>query len=123
MLSLEWYRDNMPRYKAGFEDARIELPRHADILADHRLLRMQQGVARLTEHRTRGGDGNRRHGDSAIAGALAYYASYSNHREYAYTPVSSRSSQTRLSGPMDEREQLNPRIWGERLPRSRRGSW
>jgi phage FluMu gp28-like protein len=45
MLSVEWYRENMPRYKAAFEDRRIELPRDADILADHRLLRMQQGVA------------------------------------------------------------------------------
>ena len=87
MLSLEWYRDNMPRYKAAFEDGTIELPRHADILADHRLLRMEKGVARLSERRTHADDGNRRHGDSAIAGALAYYASYSNHQEYAYTAV------------------------------------
>jgi len=43
MLSVDWYRENMPRYKAAFEDGKIELPRHADILADHRLLKMQQG--------------------------------------------------------------------------------
>jgi phage FluMu gp28-like protein len=72
MLSMEWYRENMPRYKAAFEDGKIELPRDADVLADHRLLRMQQGVARLSERRTRGDDGEQRHGDSAIAGALAY---------------------------------------------------
>jgi phage FluMu gp28-like protein len=121
MLSLEWYRENMPRYKAGFEDGNIELPRHADILADHRLLRMQQGVARLAERRTRGDDGKQRHGDSAIAGALAYYASYSNHRDYAYTPINSRGS--RLSGPIDEHAQPNHRLWRERLSRFRPGSW
>jgi hypothetical protein len=46
MLSQEWYRDNMPRYKAAFEDANIELPKDADILADHRMLRMEKGVAK-----------------------------------------------------------------------------
>jgi phage FluMu gp28-like protein len=118
MLSVEWYRENMPRYKAAFEDGKIELPRHADILADHRLLRMQQGIARLPEHRTRGDDGNRRHGDSAIAGALAYYASCSDHQEYAYTAVNSRNSRMEL-GASDEGESLR----GERRTRFRPGSW
>jgi phage FluMu gp28-like protein len=119
MLSVEWYRENMPRYKAAFEDGKIELPRHADILADHRLLRMQQGVARLAERRTRGDDGNQRHGDSAVAGALAYYASYSNHREYAYTAVNSRSSRMDLSGDSDEPLGIGV----ERRTRFRPGSW
>jgi len=125
MLSVDWYRENMPRYKAAFEDGKIELPRHADILADHRLLKMQQGVARLDERRNREAEGGgRRHGDSAIAGALAYYASYSNHQEYAYTAVNGRSSRMDLSGDSDEREPLTTsRIWGERLTRFRPGSW
>jgi phage FluMu gp28-like protein len=124
MLSVEWYRDNMPRYKAAFEDSRIELPRDADILADHRLLRMQQGVARLAERRARGDDGNQRHGDSAIAGALAYYASFSNHQEYTYTAVSTRSSRLDLSEDRDRREPLTAsRIWGERRNRFGPGSW
>src|SRR5262249_14112734 len=114
MLSVEWYRENMPRYKAAFEDGKIELPRHADILADHQLLRMQQGVARLAERRTRGEDGRQRHGDSAIAGALAYYASYSNHQECAYTAVTSRSSRMELDRDSGERAPLTAsRIWGE----------
>ena len=124
MLSVEWYRENMPRYKAAFEDGKIEVPQHADILADHRLLRMQQGVARLSERRARGDDGNQRHGDSAIAGALAYYASCSNHQEYAYTAVGNRRPQIRPRSDDDEHEPLTAgRIWGERLPRFRRGSW
>src|SRR6185437_317585 len=52
MLSTEWYRDNMPRYKAAFEDGMIELPRDAEILADHRALVMEQGIARVPERRT-----------------------------------------------------------------------
>lgn len=75
MLSTEWYRDNMPRYKAAFEDGLILLPRDADILDDHRLIRMEKGVAKVPENaHTRGTDGGQRHGDSAVAGALAYFA-------------------------------------------------
>jgi phage FluMu gp28-like protein len=87
MLTSEWYRDNMPRYKAAFEDGTIDLPADADILGDHRMLRMEQGVAKIPERRMRGGDGHQRHGDSAIAGALAWYATKSDQREYAYTPA------------------------------------
>ena len=123
MLSTEWYRENMPRYKAAFEDGKIELPRDAEILADHRLLRMQQGVARLPERRTRGDDGNRRHGDSAIAGALAYYASHSNHPEYAYTTVSSRRSRTELSDVDDHAPISIGRMWGANRGRFGPGSW
>jgi phage FluMu gp28-like protein len=125
MLSIEWYRENMPRYKAAFEDGTIELPRHADILADHRLLRVQQGVARLEERRNREAEGGRqRHGDSAIAGALACYASYSNHQEYAYTAVNGRGSRTAPRGGSDGDEpHAASRLWGSSPSRFRPGSW
>src|SRR5208283_2274506 len=87
MLTQEWYRENMPRYKAAFEDGNLELPSDAELLADHRMLRMEKGVAKIPERRMRGEDGHNRHGDSAIAGALAWYASRGDHQEYAYTPV------------------------------------
>lgn len=88
MLSIDWYRDNMPRYKAAFENGSIELPRNDGILADHRALRMEKGVARVPEDRIRDALGGQRHGDSAIAGALALYASYSSRPEYSYrTPA------------------------------------
>jgi len=74
MLSAGWYRDNMPRYKAAFEDGTIELPKDADILGDHRMLVMDRGIAHIPDRRERGSTGMR-HGDSAIAGALAWYAS------------------------------------------------
>ena len=74
MLSEAWYRANMPRYKAAFEDRSIRLAKDADILADHRAFQMVRGVARLSEKRTRGADKRQRHGDAGIAGALAWYA-------------------------------------------------
>ncbi|HVA39173.1 MAG TPA: hypothetical protein VNF49_00795 [Candidatus Binataceae bacterium] len=87
MLSAEWYRENMPRYKAAFEDGAIELPRDADILADHRAIVLEQGVAKIGEARFRGADGMPRHGDSAVAAALAFAASRMETAEIAYTPV------------------------------------
>jgi phage FluMu gp28-like protein len=107
MLSSEWYRDNMPRYKAAFEGGTIDLPADADILGDHRMLRMEQGVAKIPERRMRGGDGHQRHGDSAIAGALAYYATKSDQQDYAYTRAASgatRSEQTIPRAAHDEPE-------------------
>lgn len=74
MLSENWYRENMPRYKAAFEDRRLALPLDADIIEDHRTFRMVRGVARIAETRTRGRDKKQRHGDTAVAGALAWYA-------------------------------------------------
>ncbi len=74
MLTEGWYREHMPRYKAAFEDQSIMLPQDADILDDHRALKQVKGVIRLPEGKTNK-DGQQRHGDSAIAGALAFYAS------------------------------------------------
>ena len=87
MLSTEWYRENMPRYKAAFEDGTIEIPRDADILADHRALVMDKGIVHVPDRRARGMSGKPRHGDSAIAGALAYSASKSSVIETAYIPA------------------------------------
>ncbi len=87
MLSENWYREHMPRYKAAFEDGTIELPRDADILSDHRALVLDGGIAKIGEVRARGSDGMPRHGDSAIAAALAYAASRAEPYEIAYTPA------------------------------------
>ena len=131
MLSSEWYRDNMPRYKAAFEGGTIDLPADADILGDHRMLRMEQGVAKIPERRMRGGDGHQRHGDSAIAGALAYYATKSDQQEYAYTRAAGearRSEQTipRVAHdePEDNRGDSRHGGWmGQRLGLRKSGAW
>lgn len=88
MLSAQWYRENMPRYKAAFEDGMVELPRDAEILADHRTLEIEHGYAHVPERRDQKG----RHGDAAIAGALAYYASSIRAQQPSYTPAPRRAS-------------------------------
>jgi phage FluMu gp28-like protein len=86
MLSNEWYRENMPRYKAAFEDNQIAIPLDAEVLADHRGLVMENGIVHVPERRVRSG-GGQRHGDSAIAGALAFFASQADIREISYRPA------------------------------------
>ena len=86
MLSESWYRENMPRYKAAFEDGTIEIPKDADVLGDHRAFVLEQGVAKISERRS-GADGKGRHGDSAMAAALAFFASRVESGKIAYIPV------------------------------------
>jgi len=75
MLSVAWYLANMPPYKAALEDRRIILPLDPDVLDDHRAVRMDRGVAKVPDgYSGRGRDGGQRHGDSAVAWALAWHA-------------------------------------------------
>jgi phage FluMu gp28-like protein len=77
MLSEGWYRENMPRLKSALEDGFFDIPRDADVIDDLRALEVVNGVARLPEKsHTKGRDGKQRHGDSAIAAALAEFASH-----------------------------------------------
>lgn len=75
MLSLEWYRENMPPFKAAFEDCKLIIPSDADVLADLRAIIMEKGVAKVPDNaRVKGSDGRDRHGDTAIALVLATFA-------------------------------------------------
>lgn len=74
MLSEQWYRENMPAYKAAFEDQTIMLAKDADGIEDHRAFKVIKGVAKLPDTRQKGKDDKKRHGDSAIAGAMAWFA-------------------------------------------------
>ncbi len=74
MPSERWYRENMPPYKAAFEDRSLLLPMDADIIEDHRAFKMVRGVARLPDGKTAGADKQQRHGDSGIAGVMAWFA-------------------------------------------------
>lgn len=86
MLSEAWYRENMPPLKAAFEDGMLSLPRDRDIQDDIRALKMVRGVARIPDARTTDKTGNR-HGDAAIALAMAVAASRADTMEYSFTAV------------------------------------
>lgn len=88
MLTQGWYLENMPKLKAAFEDDMITLPRDMDVLNDLRALQVIKGIPRLPDAKT--GDDKNRHGDAAIAIAMAYYASLMEVELFDYTPVSTR---------------------------------
>ncbi|RIQ63463.1 hypothetical protein [Bordetella avium] len=92
MLSEGWYREHMPPVKAALEDGNLDgLPRDADVLADLRAVQVIKGVPRIPETRTTGEDKGKRHGDAAVAVALAYFAS----REINKGPVTVKSRRRR----------------------------
>ncbi|MFT0531613.1 hypothetical protein ACMHYJ_02090 [Castellaniella hirudinis] len=92
MLTESWYREHMPPVKAALEDGTLDgLPKDADVLADLRAVQVIKGVPRIPDTRTTGEDKGKRHGDAAVAVALAYFAS----RELNKGPVRVASSRPR----------------------------
>lgn len=89
-----WYLENLPPYKAAFEDKLLELPMDADVLADHRVPRVIKGVPQIPELRQTDAAKKKRHGDTFIAGAMAWHASrvLFGTAEYAYQAAPPRSS-------------------------------
>ena len=93
-FSVEWYRENMPKLKATLEAAGMDIPNDVEVGNDFRIVRMIDGVARVPKARTtEKGEGaaegkkRKRHGDAAIAAALAHFASIMPVVIYVYTPV------------------------------------
>jgi phage FluMu gp28-like protein len=85
MLSQKWYSVNMPAYIEAFGDKTVLYPYDADILADHQALAFVNGIIKVPDdHSTKGVDGYDRHGDTAPAGALAFFASSQDYIAYAY---------------------------------------
>jgi len=73
-ITENWYRENMPRMKAHFEDFTITIPKDADIMDDLRSLQINsRGVPRVPEGKT--DQSKARHGDSAIACCMMVAAS------------------------------------------------
>ncbi|MFC7419358.1 hypothetical protein ACFQNF_05645 [Iodobacter arcticus] len=92
MLTEGWYREHMPPVKAALEDGNlIDLPKDADILDDLRAIEVVRGVPRIAEKRSTGEDKGKRHGDAAVALALALFAS----RELNKGPVTAKSRRRR----------------------------
>ena len=99
MLTEAWYRENMPKYKAAFEDRSILLPKDADIIEDHRAFKMIKGVAKLPDIKDRGKDGGQRHGDAGVSGAMSWYATL---QDESFDPVVQSTGQVRTSATNDD---------------------
>lgn len=82
MASPKWYGEHFPPYRRAYEDRSIIVPKSEDVIADHRRVVLRKGVPGMDDGRDKGSDGEFRHGDSAIAGLLAWTAA----REESTTP-------------------------------------
>lgn len=74
MATPQWYSVSLPKYRTAYEDKSIIVPRSEDIIADHRRVVLDKGRPRMDDGRDKGSDGEYRHGDSAVAGLLAWMA-------------------------------------------------
>jgi len=72
--TVEWYAIWFPKYKAAYEGKNIIVAASEDIIADHRRVILVKGRPTMDDGRDKGSDGKLRHGDSAIAGLMAWAA-------------------------------------------------
>lgn len=86
-ITESWYSEHLPVFKAGFEDALIEVVRDADHLVDLSQFKTINGRPKLPNLKTKPtkADGPPRHGDAAIAYLMFYYAANLPISDYAYT--------------------------------------
>lgn len=103
MTSAKWYLDALPKYKAALEDGTQVLPRDADVLNDHRLAVMASGIPQIPDLRQKGSDGGKRHGDSLVAAAMAFWASLQGIVLYEYDTPSQSSHNPMQADDTDER--------------------
>ena len=86
----EWYRLEMPPRKAAFEDDSLALIRDVEHVSDLRMVKVIRGIPRVPPTRE-GETGKKRHGDYAIALALAYWASRMRWTEYSYVSAAAEA--------------------------------
>lgn len=73
-ITAKFYAEWFPKYRRAYEDKSIIVPKSEDIIADHRVVVQVNGQPTMSAVRNKGTDGEMRHGDSAIAGLLAFAA-------------------------------------------------
>lgn len=95
-LSQGWYSLHMPPFKAALEDGVLtDIPRHDNILSDLSAFEVIGGVPKLPPSKNLGKDKQKRHGDTAVALALLYYAF--NHLNSGEMVIQSRQVDDRES--------------------------
>ncbi len=118
-FSEEWYRLQMPPLKAAFEDDMLAIIRDAEHLVDLRAVKLVRGIARVPDLRT--GEGTKkRHGDHAIAVALAHYASRWPWVEYDYRSAST-AGQSGGAGMYPNTDEVDRGWWKPPLGAGLRG--
>lgn len=79
-LSDSFYSEHMPKFRRAFEEGTTSVPKDSDVIMDHRAIKKVNGVPkvprgdRTTSSESKGKGNKKRHGDSAIAHFLGYFA-------------------------------------------------
>lgn len=109
-FSEEWYRLHMPPLKAAIEDDMLDLIADSEHLGDMRAIKLVRGIARVPALRE-GTTGKKRHGDHAIAVALAHWASRQRFVEYGYQAVRPAGASPAKFGMYPEDHDIAARDW------------
>lgn len=118
-LSQAWYGANSPAYVEAIGDRTVTLAADEDVVRDHQALQYVGGIVRVPDDmRYKGEDGLTRHGDTAIAGILAWYASRQAAAEYGYQPVTAGAASPFATG-----DHATGRGWWQPPVGGRFGGW
>lgn len=99
-LNQKWYGLWMPKFTGAFEDGMIDVPRDDNIAQDLRMIENVNGVPMVAplERKDLKDPELVRHGDSAIAGCLAWYATLNLSAEIEFQSTGERGIYQALSG-------------------------
>lgn len=91
-LNVGWYHTWMPKLKGEFEAFNLDLPRHQFVLDDLLHIKVINGIPAIDKGRQKdldaqGSVGGKRHGDIAVALAMANRASYMQGGEIDFTAL------------------------------------
>ncbi|WP_368165769.1 hypothetical protein [Aeromonas sp. R9-1] len=95
MLNDPWYREWMPKLKAEFEDGNLTIPRHADVQDDLGKIQVINGIPKIDKGKSTGQGGQQRHGDFAVALAMAVRASWMEGGAIEFTPLPNKRDEAR----------------------------
>ncbi|MGE4406054.1 terminase large subunit domain-containing protein [Pseudomonas sp.] len=95
MLTENWYREEMPKWKTHFEDGTIEVPKNDEHMEDYRAVKMVRGVPKIPDKKTGVGSASAsivRHGDAAIASCMMVYSSRQDGGEIEFQTLGPRGA-------------------------------
>src|SRR5574343_305965 len=94
-LNQGWYAEWMPKLKGEFEAVNLQLPRHQVVLDDLLAIQVVGGIPLIDKGRQKDLESQnsqaKRHGDFAVALAMAVRASWMNGGEIDFTPIPKRA--------------------------------
>ena len=112
-LTRQWYSVNGAAYVEAFADQTVTVAADEDDIRDHQALQYTEGVIRVPEDlRYKGEDGQNRHGDNAIAGMLAWFASRQEHFDYGYEAARPGSERRSAGGRDRSQRTIDPELRG-----------